>query len=67
MVVEGVQRVFFQTTAEAEAIRRVYQACFEIQLSKGQNISDKQPDERELEVVQEAQTWHPIPLREKIL
>ena len=58
-----LQSRFFQATAAAEAIRTLCQACFESPVSKGQCILCMLPGEQELKVVQEAWTWHPIPLR----
>ena len=66
-VVEGVLSRFFQPTASARAIRHVCQARLEVQAAKGQRIPNKSPGERELEVVQEARSWRPIPVRADLL
>ena len=66
-VVEGVLSRFFQTTATASAIGHVCQARFVVQADKGQCISHKSPGERELGVVQEAQSRRPIPMRANLL
>ena len=66
-VVEGVLNRFFQPTAAARDIRHVCQARFVVQVTKGQRIPCKLLGERELGVVQEARSWHPIPVRADLL
>ena len=48
--VEGLHSRFTHSSIAAEAIRHVYQACFESPLSKEQHIRRKPPSERELRV-----------------
>ena len=66
-VVEGVLSRFFQATATASAIRHFCQVCSEVQAEKGQRIPCNPPGERELEIVQEARIWHPIPMGADLL
>ena len=61
-VVEGVLSRLFPVTAAASTIGHVCQARSEAQAEKGQWVPCKSPGERELGIVQEARTWHPIPL-----
>ena len=61
-VVEGVLRRFFQTTAGASTIGHFCYSCSDVQAGKGQRVPCKPPGERELGIVQETRTWHPIPL-----
>ena len=67
LVVEGVFSRFFQPTAAARGIGHVCQARFVFQAEKGQRIPNKSPGERELGVVQEARSLHPIPTRADLL
>ena len=59
-VVESVQIRFFKVTVAAEAIGYVCQTRFECPVAKGQRVVSKPPGERELEIVLEAQTRHPL-------
>ena len=59
-VVEGVLSRFFQAPAAA---RTHLPGSLEVPAEKGQRVPCKPPGERELGVVQETRTWHPIPVR----
>ena len=65
--IEGALSSFFQTTAVASTIEHVCQAHSEAQAEKGQCVLCKPPGVRELRIVQEAQSWRPIPMEADLL
>ena len=66
-IIEGVLSRFFQTTASANTIGHVCQAFSEVQAKKGQRDTCKRPGEPEHGIVQEARTWHLIPVGADLL